>query len=118
MGTSRFGQLLLVIGGVVGVAAVVGLVVGFEPASLPPSLINIAVYKLTFVAAAGLLGAGATVRRYARRGENERARVSEDSVGAGGEPAALGEGSPRTGEFGREQRESASTRDRLPRHSP
>jgi hypothetical protein len=43
MRPSRFGQLLLVIGGVVGVAAVIGLVVGFEPAELPASLVNIAV---------------------------------------------------------------------------
>ncbi len=38
--------------------AVVGLVAGFEPSKLPPALLNIAVYKLTFGAAAGLLAAG------------------------------------------------------------
>lgn len=64
---SRFGGLLIGVGAVVGVAAVVGLVVGFEPAKLPPVLLNIAVYKLTFAAAAGLLAAGAVVQRYARR---------------------------------------------------
>jgi len=67
MRTSRFGQLLLVTGGTVGVAAVVGLVVGFEPAKLPAALLNIAVYKLTFAAAAALLAAGAIVRRYGQR---------------------------------------------------
>jgi hypothetical protein len=78
MRTSRFGQLLLVIGGVVGVAAVVGLVVGFEPARLPPALVNIAVYKLSFVAAAGLLAAGAILHRYARRAE--RAHEREEAL--------------------------------------
>jgi hypothetical protein len=65
MKTGRFGGLLLATGAVVGVAAVVGLVTGFEPSRLPAALIDIAVYKLTFVAAAGLLAAGAIVRRYA-----------------------------------------------------
>jgi hypothetical protein len=112
MGTSRFGQLLLVIGGGVGVAAVVGLVVGFEPAALPPALVNIAVYKLTFAAAAGLLAAGAIVRRYARRSASGRISDSEDSVEAEGERAALGEGLPNTVKSAREQQESVRVRDR------
>ena len=64
---SRFGSVLLGIGVAVGVAAVIGVVTGFEPSRLPPALLDIAVYKLTFTAAAGLLAAGAIVRRYARR---------------------------------------------------
>jgi hypothetical protein len=52
------GEVLLAIGAAVGVIAVVGLVAGFEPSKLPPALLNIAVYKLTFGAAAGLLAAG------------------------------------------------------------
>jgi hypothetical protein len=75
MRASRFGQGLLAIGGIVGLTAVVGLVVGFEPAKLPAALLNIAVYKLTFAAAAGLLTAGAIVQRYARRDDqNQQAR--------------------------------------------
>ena len=112
MGTSRFGQLLLVIGGVVGVTAVVGLVVGFEPAALPPSLVNLAVYKLTFAAAAGLLAAGAIVRRYARRSESGRAPDPEDSIEPGAERDALGEGLPGPGEVGLERTESARVRER------
>lgn len=92
MRTSRFGQILLVVGGSVGVAAVVGLVLGFEPAKLPDALLNIAVYKLTFAAAAGLLAAGAIVRRYAR-GAAERSNRSVDTPGAAGQaPSALRDG--------------------------
>ena len=64
---SRLGDLLLGAGAVVGVAAVVGMVIGFEPSQLPPALLNIAAYKLTIGAAIGLLAAGAAVRRYAKR---------------------------------------------------
>ena len=67
MKTSRLGGLLLATGAAVGVAAVVGIVTGFEPSRLPAALIDIAVYKLTFAAAAGLLAAGAIVRRYSSR---------------------------------------------------
>lgn len=70
MRRSRLGDFLLGAGAVVGLAAVVGLVVGFEPAKLPAAVINLAVYKLTFVGAAGLLLGGALVHRYARRGEH------------------------------------------------
>lgn len=65
--------LLLTIGVVVGVGAGVGLLVGFEPARLPAALLNIAAYKLTFLAAFGLLAAGAVLARYARRLEPESA---------------------------------------------
>jgi hypothetical protein len=71
MRTGRLGGVLLGIGAAVGVAAVVGLVVGFEPARLPPALINIAVYKLTAAAAIGLLAAGAIIRRYDKREQSE-----------------------------------------------
>src|SRR5262245_30942738 len=71
MKTGRLGGLLLATGAAVGVAAVVGIVTGFEPSRLPPALLDIAVYKLTFAAAAGLLAAGAIVRRYAKRGGHQ-----------------------------------------------
>jgi hypothetical protein len=89
MRTTRFGTFLLGIGAAVGVAAVVGLVVGFEPARLPPALLNIAAYKLTVAAAVALLAAGAIVLR---RGNRDRA--PEPSAGSAVEtdaslPAAL-----------------------------
>ena len=45
---ARIGPVLLVLGLVVGVAAGVGLLLGFEPARLPRELLNIAAYKLRF----------------------------------------------------------------------
>lgn len=103
MRTSQFGKLLLGIGGVVGVAAVIGLVVGFEPASLPTALVNIAVYKLTFLAAAGLLAAGAILRRYARRSEGQPGRDADNLVMPVSRHSELGEGSPDPGRVGRDE---------------
>jgi hypothetical protein len=80
MRTSRFGGFLLGTGVAVGVAAVVGLVTGFEPSQLPAALLDIAVYKLTFAAAAGLLVAGAVLRRYARRDEQGAERPSDATL--------------------------------------
>ena len=74
MRAAHLGQLLLGLGAVVGVLAGLALVLGFEPARLPAALLNIAAYKLTFLAAFGLLAAGAVVQRYARR-ERTRAVV-------------------------------------------
>lgn len=87
MAISRAGTLLLTLGVVVGVAASIGLILGFEPSRLPPALLNIAAYKLTFLAAGGLLAAGAIVSRYARR-ESLRASLTQ------GEPKALMEAQP------------------------
>jgi hypothetical protein len=67
MRATKIGSLLLALGVVVGGAAAAGLLVGFEPARLPAALLNIAAYKLTFLAAFGLLAAGAVFRRYGRQ---------------------------------------------------
>ena len=67
MRTTRTGSLLLTLGVLVGGAASVGLLSGFEPARLPAALLNIAAYKLTFLAAFGLIAAGAIVQRYGRQ---------------------------------------------------
>jgi hypothetical protein len=85
--------VLLAVGAVVGVAAVVGLVVGFEPSKLPPALLNVAVYKLIFGAAAGLLTAGAVVQRYAARREDRDQSRDTTASPTAAEPAMLGEGS-------------------------
>ena len=66
---SRLGDMLLGAGALVGVVAVVGMIVGFQPSQLPPALLDIAAYKLTVGAAIGLLAAGAALRRRAKRAE-------------------------------------------------
>ena len=70
MRSSRFGGFLLGAGAAVAVAAVVGLATGFEPSRLPAALLDIAAYKLTIVAAIGLLVAGAVIRKRALRDES------------------------------------------------
>ena len=67
MRAARAGHLLLTLGLLVGAAAGGGLLVGFEPARLPPALLDIVAYKLTFGAALGLFAAGAMFLRHARR---------------------------------------------------
>lgn len=71
MRASRIGGFLLATGVLAGIAAGVGLVLGFEPSRLPPALLDIAAYKLTFLAAGGLLAAGAIIRRRANRADAE-----------------------------------------------
>src|SRR5688572_22938113 len=92
MRAARIGPLLLGLGVVVGTAAGIGLLVGFEPAQLPRALLNIAAYKLTFLAAAGLLTAGALVLRYGRKDTSET-RSSAGTTFAP-ETKALAEGFP------------------------
>ncbi len=88
MQARHLSSALLTLGVLVGVAAAEGLLVGFEPARLPAALLNIAAYKLTFLAAFGLLAAGAVVARYSRRAD-ERARAgSAPELGSG--PAPIG----------------------------
>ena len=67
MRAATAGRLLLSLGLIVGLTAAVGLFLGFEPAQLPPALLNVAAYKLTFLAAGGLLVVGALLRRRALR---------------------------------------------------
>jgi len=65
--TATIGRILLGLGALVGIAASVGLLIGFEPARLPAALLNIAAYKLTALAAVGLLAGGAVILRRAGR---------------------------------------------------
>jgi hypothetical protein len=107
--------LLLGLGVLVGVAAGVGLLLDFEPARLPPALLNIAAYKLTFIGALGLIAAGALVGRYARREEAWNAGNLAPAPGKD----ALGEAEaafPAPDER-REPREGAALRNR-PSDSP
>jgi hypothetical protein len=85
------GAALLATGAVVGVVAVVGLMVGFEPSRLPRALLDIAAYKLTFAAAVGLLTAGAIIRRYGNHIADKEARPGTPSEP---ERQLLGEAQP------------------------
>jgi len=73
----------------VGGAASMGLLIGFEPARLPAALLNVAAYKLTFLASLGLLAAGAVLARYARRVETSLEQRGE-VPGAGTVPGQIG----------------------------
>lgn len=87
MRAARLSTLLLSLGAIVGAAAGVGLLVGFEPSRLPPALLDLAAYKLTFIAAFALLAAGAALGRYARRAR-PRATVAASSAASAGSPHA------------------------------
>lgn len=85
MRDSRFGKFLLGIGAIVGVSAGVALTLGFRPSELPAALLDIAAYKLVFISAAVLMGAGAALRRYVRQ---DVVPVQETNP----TPTALGQG--------------------------
>ncbi len=70
--------LLLAGGLIVGLAAGVALLLGVDPTRLPPFLVRVALFKLTFIAAAGLLVAGALLGRRARQSRGETTRQSDD----------------------------------------
>jgi hypothetical protein len=63
---SRIGTALLCLGALTGVLAVALFTLGL-PVTLPPALVALVAGKLALAAAAGLLAAGAVVRRSARR---------------------------------------------------
>jgi hypothetical protein len=64
---------LLILGALVGTAAGVALALGLDVSRIPPWMITVGMYKLAFIAAGGILVAGAIVGRAAmrRRGEAE-----------------------------------------------
>lgn len=73
MRRSTIAALLLGMGVAVGLAAAVALALGLEPPHLSPFLYRVVVYKLAFIAALGLIAAGAALRRWARRAPADRA---------------------------------------------
>ena len=79
MRRDTLGTALLILGLLVGLAAVAGMAVGFTPA-LSPFVLRLVVYKLGFAAAAGLLVAGALVRRAAGRGRPGAARAGQPAA--------------------------------------
>lgn len=67
MRLSIVAKSLLVLGALVGGLAGLALALGFRLDQLPPWMITVGMYKLAFIAAAGLFIAGAVLGRAARR---------------------------------------------------
>ena len=98
----RVGTALLALGVVVGVGTGIGILYGRPLPGVESWLANVAVAKLSFIAALGLIGAGAFLRRAGERAD-VRGRATSRPAG-GSEPrhnvgssagqgvAALGEG--------------------------
>lgn len=83
MRLSKIAAFCFGVGLFVGGAASAGLLVGFEPSRLPPALLDIAAYKLAFIASFTLFGVGAVLTRHARKADRERATIAaaESPVG-------------------------------------
>ena len=78
---SKLSRVLLILGATIGIAGVGVWAIDGRFFNLPDWIIQVAMVKLTFLGAAGLLGAGALLGRHAKR-----SAVAEASR------AALGEG--------------------------
>jgi hypothetical protein len=89
----RMANVFMSLGAVIGVLGCIGLAVGFRPSQLPAGLLDLSVYKLIFVAAAGVIAAGAILGRAARRGERDAAEATETprqaELQTGGRPDEL-----------------------------
>jgi membrane protein implicated in regulation of membrane protease activity len=77
MGQSTIARGLLILGALVGTAAGVALALGFGVADIPSWMITVGMYKLAFIAAGGLLFAGAVLGRAANR---HRPKATGDRV--------------------------------------
>jgi hypothetical protein len=73
----RFGDVLMWLGAGVGAAVGVALMIGVVIPGVP-WLVAVGLVKLTLLGALGLIGAGAVVRRLARRSD-ERVRLTGGS---------------------------------------
>lgn len=100
MRATHVGAVLIGLGLLVGALAGLGLLLGLAPSHLPAALLDLAAYKLTFLAAFGLLAAGAVVQRYARRatGRPPVARRAEETPQL---PARHAAGEPPAGDIAR-----------------
>jgi hypothetical protein len=84
MRQSTIGRGLLILGALVGTAAGVALALGLGVSDIPPWMITVGMYKLAFIAAGGLLVAGAVVGRAAmRRTHAGETDASGQAIGAG-----------------------------------
>ena len=68
----RIARVCLALGASVAVLGVLGVALGLRPSALPPALLDIAAFKLVFIAAGGLIIAGAMLGRAARGRRDEQ----------------------------------------------
>ena len=88
---SKLSRILLIFGATIGIAGVSVWAIDGRFLNLPDWIVQVAMVKLTFLGAAGLLGAGALLGRHAKRSameEKSRAALAEGVV----EPFPGGEG--------------------------
>ena len=78
MRLSVVAKSLLILGAFVGGVAGLALALGFRLHQLPPWMITVGMYKLAFIAAAGLFVAGAVLGRAARGSSSPAERTPED----------------------------------------
>jgi hypothetical protein len=75
---SLVGKSLLILGALVGGLAGLALALGVRLDQLPPWMITVGMYKLAFIAAAGLFVAGAVLGRAARESSSSGERTDND----------------------------------------
>ncbi len=109
MRLSKLAAFCFGLGLFIGGAASAGLLVGFEPSRLPPALLDIAAYKLAFIASFALFGVGAVLTRHARREDRERGTVTAAEAPAGSRKELNAENAAEIVELAARQRE----RDRV-----
>jgi hypothetical protein len=74
----RFANVCMTLGAVVAVLGVLGALFGVRPSEMPAAMMDLAAFKLVFIAAGGLIAGGAILGRAARRADKadaEAARV-------------------------------------------
>jgi hypothetical protein len=97
MRLSTAGRALVIAGAAVGAVAGIGLAIGFDMSRIPAWMITVGMYKLIFIAAGGLLFAGAALGRAGTRHSHPNDdRSSHRAVGPG--PATFAEATPRDAE--------------------
>ena len=80
---SKLSRILLILGATIGIAGVGVWAIDGRFLNVPDWIIQVAMVKLTFLGAAGLLGAGALLGRHAKRSalaEASRAALGEGMV--------------------------------------
>lgn len=72
----RLASICVAVGACVAALGVLGVALGLRPSALPSAMLDVAAFKLVFVAAGGLIAAGAVLGRVARREHIERSKSS------------------------------------------